>query len=435
MERRTTHRRPRASQRQTHKYRQVGGVRTVGMAELQTAFKNTGIVVVGTPFAFLEDNSWFTKPTAAANYMTLIAKQDELFILARKTILDKLGLKEDSTDAEIMTAIENNTARIEGLLKIVKACADLIVLNRFDTNLKTIKSFAPGHPTDFDKCYHQNKSKMDYVLFWECNDKISEFCGECTPESCPASTLTVTQQRKTDLNFYKLASVLLRPAIIQNISISAIANIITRFKEDKTLNALISNPNYEISKMSKVFLIEKYVGYMYSITQSLVSDDTQRDVFMLWGCAPGSKMFWYYFFKTVIEQCITTSAITLHEDKPLIAITPGLPGVKTENEWDFVIDFAKITAIIYKNMEKTTPEILRMVMGKDEVAGNGKEYTGMLPASTWSQPLLPSDDGEANITFGKLLKTLTITEVHYLLHLLQTLNDLKKSPASAGAAT
>lgn len=414
MDRRTTHRRSRASQRQTHKYRQVGGVRTVGLAELQRAFKETGIVVTDTPFAFLADDDWFSKPTTAANYMTLIANQNTLFQIAYDTVLKNMGLVLGATDIQIMDAIKSKSnEEIGKQLTIFKSVLNLIILNDF-WNIKGAQSSRD------DRCGSTNKTKFDYNLYRDNEIPIlKKYCATC-------DTALKADRSGLKENFYNIATVLLHPIVLQNTTITAIANILRTLEKDTDTLTLIKKTDADktIGSFSTLFLIEKYISYINSSAYYLTSD-MPRDSLFLWGCKLPEGGFWEDFFIRFLSTVKENSQPDINTIFPIQSPTAG---TSTLNDAENISRFGTITAIVYKNQDKSVEDILRLFVG-EPVVGAIDNLTGMLPSSEWDNKLFES---EPPVTFRHLLRRLKVTEIHYLIHLVYTLNELAKSDGEIG---
>lgn len=427
-------------------YEQVGGARsnTVTLAKLQAAFTATGIQVAGSDFAFLANNTWYEQEDAASNYMTLIGKQDTFFQLAFTKIQTELGLTNESKDADIMLAItRKKPEEIDSLLNIMKACVNLVALNDFDT-------FKSGTTYTADSCAGKYKSKFHNLLYRENIDFLNDYCSDCAreigqEETAPSPQSVVKKQR---VQLYSLATILLHPLLVKNVSITAIATIIKNLKADEPTLELINRPtaDWTIKTFSSLFLIEKFASYISQSSSQLIND-IPKDVFFLWGCSPGDSTYWEKFFVYVIKmiQEDTTNAYT--QEKAVV--DPGVAGIDTKQIDNFLNPFGNITGLVYKNQANSLQEILTLFAGEESVAipvagvsGRSSRapasppadaLTGMLASKMWDKPLFPSaiEGGAAAkpLTFGRLMKRLSVTELHYLIHLVHVLKEQQESNA------
>jgi hypothetical protein len=401
--------------------RQEGGARPVDvtLASLTATFKETGITVADTPFEFLNDATWFEKETAAKNYMTLIGKQDDFFSLSLAHIKSQLAITDATTDTDIMTKISAAETPASSLVKIFKDCFNLVCL----ADLGKLDAEDGCDSTRYSKPYY-NLNRNKIALYSQVKR---------------ATATTVSEP----IDRYNLATILLHPSLLSNITVSSIANILKTLGSDIATQNLIGTADVK-DTLSFVFLVEKYTSYIFSSAYSLTSDKP-RDALYSWGCAESSEDYWNRFFITFLlavkgkkmeytglKQGIDSGAARTSQKS------------QTYGETTTAEAFGEITAVVFNNREAATNQILAKFVAEafapqalptGGVATRGakaqlpptlerSDMTGMLPVNTWDQELAPG------VTFRKLLFRLSVPELHYLLHLVTAFKELQATVAT-----
>ena len=414
------------------------------MTDLQTFViaKRTeaAIPVEGTPFAFLSTADWLSDASSSQNYATLVAQQDELFELGLKKIQNMMDVSDGSTDTQIIQAITTKGDTIPSAIGTLKNILDIICLGEFGN--KTVG--APGNESSFI-CNAATK-------FW--------------------SLIYTTVKSDNNLQPKQLANILLRPITVQNIAVSSVAKIIHRFKSDSDTRALLTTTgNASIVDLSRYFLIDKYATHMQTVAYHL-TNDSLKDFLYLWGCPRSGYEAWRTFYETFLTIALDGTIQDFNESDLQAVSHLGRLDPKTELTiiTNNLNRLAKITAIFYKHCDKSKEEIFSKFVGVTSIkpaptptptagtaggaaAGptrrSGKQtppstdFIGMLPTTEWDKPIATFTPAGANpieITFGKLLRKLSVEEVHYILHLTHVYKKLTEAPAptagsSGGAAS
>jgi hypothetical protein len=402
---------------------QEGGARAPALTinSLTSAFQAIGIDLSGSSFTFLNDLDWHTKPEAARNYTTLIEKQDELLSLALAHVKRILDITDKTTETEIMTKITNTTSA-KDLIKVFNVFFNLLCLTNFDK----LDSEDGCDKSRYSKVYY-NLNRKNIRLY----STVKQ--GQATQVSEPVDR-------------YNLATILLHPNLLSNISIKSVSNILNVLSSDNATQTLIGTEG-EKDTLSFVFLVEKYTSYIFSTAYSLISDKP-RDALYPWGCAELSEEFWYNFFISFLRNVKEdTKAYTRQK----VGVDSGATKQSDKSSFTETITadaFGEITAVVYNNRASKRDEILTKFTADAfappaqpsagvSTRGTGAlaqprltrdDMTGMLPANTWGQELAPG------VTFQKLLYRLSVPEVHYLLHLIGSLKELQTETPPATSA-
>ncbi len=385
-------------------------------------FTDAGFSVVDTSFAFLSTADWLGDP---ANYATLVAQQDDLFQLAFKHVQTRLDLTSDATDAQIMEAITGKEDTvITECLATLRNVADIVCLGKF--------------PGGAELCSGIAQSKINYNLV---NTK---------------RTITVLNSAKgvtatpAEVSRFLLGNLLIRPLFMKNLIILSIAKIIQTLQSDEATRGIISDST---QIFPRAFLIDKYASYIQSVAYQSISDEP-RDFFSLWGCAKTGFTEWYSFFKSFLNT-ISADTVTLPDKTHVENFVKAAgvlenPGAVTPESME---RYGLLTGLFFKHQALSREEILTKFMGETPLsvatsgveggaaAGGRKpivpvtEFLGMVPISEWEKPIIAGTE----ITFGKLLRKLSVEEAHYILHLTHVYKTLTAEEvpvtSTAGAAS
>lgn len=409
-----------------------GAVRVLpsGTTDLQafvtTKFTETALSVSDTPFAFLSTADWLSSATSSQNYATLVAQQDELFQLTLSHVQSLLGLTNESTDAQIMDAI---TSRADDIvtkcLTTLRNVADIVCLAKF--------------PEGSEICSGIKQSKINYNLPISAR-KIEVLTSIKGGGATPA-----------EVSRFLLGNILIRPLFMKNLVIMSIAKIIQTLQSDETTRKIVAD---SAKIFPRAFLIDKYASYIQTVAYQSISDEP-RDFFSLWGCAKTGFTEWYSFFKSFLDA-IMTDTVELPDKRNVENLVKSIgvienPGAVTPESME---RYGLLTGLFFKHQGLPAEDILVKFIGEQSITSsqtaptagaaggaaaggrkNNPNYTdfiGMLPVSEWDKPIYPGTE----ITFGKLLRKLSVEEVHYILHLTHVYKKLtaEETTPTVGAA-
>ena len=368
-------------------------------------FTDAGFSVVDTPFAFLSTADWLSDP---ANYATLVAQQDDLFQLAFNHVQTRLELTTDSTDSQIMEAItEKEDAVITECLATLRNVADIVCLGKF--------------PGGAELCSGIAQSKINYNLT-NAKRTIAVLNSAKGVTATPA-----------EVSRFLLGNLLIRPLFMKNLVILSIAKIIQTLQSDEATRSIILDPK---QIFPRAFLIDKYASYIQTVAYQSISDEP-RDFFSLWGCAKTGFTEWYSFFKSFLDT-ISADTVTLPDKTHVENFVKAAgvlenPGAVTPESME---RYGLLTGLFFKHQALSREEILTKFIGEPLTVASGveggaaaggrkpvvpaTEFLGMLPITEWEKPIIAGTE----ITFGKLLRKLSVEEVHYILHLTHVYKTL-----------
>jgi hypothetical protein len=343
--RRITHsRRTRSPQRQQQ---QVGGAAFLDLSDQTKDLLRP--VLSGTPLVFLVDPSNTLSP--AQKYYTIIQRQDELTSAILKAIHNDLGLSENSSPAEISTALNSKTdAVITVYIDSIRSVRNLIYLK--------IDPTATGAAA--------NRAKLDDIL------------------SVNMSTVTMKKQ--------KLLELLLYPARMTNLFVTAVARLILSLRTDSTAIKEASTPEL-IGLLAK-----QYASYVQALSYTETAKEL-RDYGAAFSLKPAALSVVETFFNEFIQTPATPTAAFK---------TRSLGYLAALIYHDPTLGWAKAPGSSPLLPPAPSTRITATAAAAAPVPRN--EY-GLPDAAT------DNDDLGDGFTFGKFLSWMTPEQMHFAIHL------------------